>query len=215
MRTIAPVRCYTLAAIYYIYHMKYKSSDSQGEILPNLLKLKSLAKINESEFEGFLKAEIYFTENLNSRTKFSKTYILKLHKLALQHLYSFAGKFRSVNMSKGGFPFAAAKFLPETMTAFENEVLSKLPNAYKSCEQLINDIAIVHGELLFIHPFREGNGRTARLLANLMCRKAGYDGLMFEKIGKKEFEKYVAAVQSCANKDYKKMIEFITSIFPS
>ena len=51
--------------------------------------------------------------------------------------------------------------------------------------------------------------------ANLMCRKAGYDGLMFEKIGKKEFEKYVAAVQSCANKDYKKMIEFITSIFPS
>ena len=215
MRTIAPVRCYTLAAIYYIYHMKYKSSDSQGEILPNLLKLKSLAKINESEFEGFLKAEIYFTENLNSRTKFSKTYILKLHKLALQHLYSFAGKLSSVNMSKGGFPFAAAKFLPETMTAFENEVLSKLPNAYKSREQLINDIAIVHGELLFIHPFREGNGRTARLLANLMCRKAGYDGLMFEKIGKKEFEKYVAAVKSRANKDYKKMIEFITSIFPS
>ncbi len=171
MRTIAPVRSYTLAAIYYIYHMKYKSSDSQGEILPNLLKLKSLAKINESEFEGFLKAEIYFTENLNSRTKFSKTYILKLHKLALQHLYSFAGKLRSVNMSKGGFPFAAAKFLPETMTAFENEVLSKLPNAYKSREQLINDIAIVHGELLFIHPFREGNGRTDRLLANLMCRK--------------------------------------------
>ena len=93
MRTIAPVRCNTLAAIYYIYHMKYKSSDSQGEILPNLLKLKSLAKINESEFEGFLKAEIYFTENLNSRIKFSKTYILKLHKLALQQLYSFAGNF--------------------------------------------------------------------------------------------------------------------------
>lgn len=67
------------------------------------------------------------------------------------------------------------------MTAFEYEVLSKLPNTYKSREQLINDIAIVHGELLFIHPFREGNGRTARLLANLMCRKAGYDGLMFEK----------------------------------
>jgi hypothetical protein len=47
-----------------------------------------------------------------------------------------------------------------------------------------------------------------------MSRKAGYDGLMFEKIGKKEFEKYVVAVQSCANKDYEKMIEFITSIFP-
>jgi len=119
-----------------------------------------------------------------------------------------------VNLSKGGFPFAAAKFLPETMSAFEDQILSKLPNKYISREQLINDIAIVHGELLFIHPFREGNGRTARLLTNLMSRKVGYNGLMFEKIGKVEFERYVVAVQNCANKDYKKMIEFITSIFP-
>lgn len=194
--------------------MKYKSSDSQGSILPNLLGLYTEKQVNESEFEGFLKAEIYFTENLSPRTKFNKTFILKIHKMALSHLYSFAGKLRDVNMSKGGFPFAAAKFLPETMSAFENEILSTLPNKYEGREELIKDIAVVHGELLFIHPFREGNGRTARLLANLMSRKAGYDGLMFEKIGKKEFEKYVVGVQSCANKDYKKMIEFITSIFP-
>lgn len=194
--------------------MKYKSSDSQGSILPNLLGLSTEKQVNESEFEGFLKAEIYFTENLSPRTKFNKSFILKIHKMALSHLYSFAGKLRDVNMSKGGFPFAAAKFLPETMSAFENEILSALPNKYEGREELIKDIAVVHGELLFIHPFREGNGRTARLLANLMCRKAGYDGLMFEKIGKKEFEKYVVAVQSCANKDYEKMIEFITSIFP-
>lgn len=193
--------------------MKYKSPDSQGEILPNLLHLTSIKQINESEFEGFLKAEIYFTENLTSRTKFSKAYILKIHKMSLGHLYSFAGKLRAVNMSKGGFPFASAKFLSETMSTFENEILSSLPNKYISREQLIKDIAIVHGELLFIHPFREGNGRTARLLANLMSRKAGYNGLMFEKIGKKEFEKYVLAVQNCANKEYEKMIEFIASIF--
>ncbi len=194
--------------------MKYKSPDNQGDILPNLLGLTSIEKINESEFEGFLRAEIYFTENLNRQTKFNKTYILKIHKMALSHLYSFAGKLRDVNMSKGGFPFASAKFLPETMLTFENEILSALPNKYENREQLIRDIAIVHGELLFIHPFREGNGRTARLLANLMSRKAGYEGLMFEKVGKKEFENYVFAVQRCASKEYDKMIEFINSIFP-
>ncbi len=195
--------------------MKYKSPDSQGDILPNLLGLTSIKQINEAEFEGFLKAEIYFTENLTSRTKFTTAFILKIHKMSLGHLYSFAGKLRDVNLSKGGFPFAAAKYLPETMATFENEILSTLSNKYNSRERLINDIAIVHGELLFIHPFREGNGRTVRLLANLMSRKAGYSGLMFEKIGKKEFEKYVVAVQNCANKDYKKMIEFVTSIFPN
>jgi len=194
--------------------MKYNSSNSQGEILPNLLGLKTAKEVNESEFEGFLRAEIYFTERLTPRTKFTVKYILRVHKEALKHLYSFAGKLRDVNLSKGGFPFAAAKFLPETMAAFEEEILSGLKKTYENKEELISDIAIVHGELLFIHPFREGNGRTARLLANLMARKAGYGSLRLEKVGKKEFEEYIVAVQSCGKKDYSKMIAFIKSIFP-
>lgn len=47
-------------------------------------------------------------------------------------------------MSKAGFPFAAAKFLPETMAEFEKEILSKLKNKYESKEDLIKDVAIVH-----------------------------------------------------------------------
>ena len=194
--------------------MKYKSPDNQGNILPNLLGLKTEKEINESEFEGFLKAEIYFSEHLTTRTKFNVKYVLSVHKMALGHLYGFAGKLRDVNMSKGGFPFAAAKFLPDSMAAFDAEILSGLPNTYKNKKDLIRDIAVVHGELLFIHPFREGNGRTARLLANLMCRKAGFEGLQFDKIGKNEFSQYVIAVQNCAKKDYSKMIGFIETIFP-
>jgi len=79
---------------------------------------------------------------------------------------------------------------------------------------LISDIAIVHGELLLIHPFREGNGRTARILANLMCRKQGYNSLQFDKVGEKEFVLYVSAVQQSTEKNYTKMKEFILSIFP-
>jgi len=194
--------------------MKYKLPYNEGEMLPNLLGFKTEKEINESEFEGFLRAEIYFTEKLTGRTKFNVKYIMELHKEALKHLYSFAGKLRDVNLSKGGFPFAAAKFLPETMNEFDNEILSKLKSKYESQEELISDIAIVHGELLFIHPFREGNGRTARLLANLMVRKAGYESLKFDRVGKKEFEEYVKGVQDCAKKDYSKMTDFIRAIFP-
>jgi len=194
--------------------MKYKSPDSEDELLPNLLGLVTQEEIGLSEFEGFLKAEISLTEDLTSRTKFNINYILKIHKLALEHLYTFAGKYRDVNLSKGGFPFAAAKFLPQTMSDFEIEILSGLPNKYQNKEDLIRDIAVVHGELLFIHPFREGNGRTARVLANLMSRKAGYGSLQFDKVDKAVFEKYVFAVQKSADKDYSKMIEFIRFIFP-
>lgn len=194
--------------------MKYNSPDSEDEILPNLLGLTTLKEIGQAEFEGFLRAEIHFTEHLNLLTKLNVKFILKVHQMALSHLYSFAGHLRNVNLSKGGFPFAAAKFLPETMQNFEIEILSVLKNKHDNKNDLINDIGTVHGELLFIHPFREGNGRTARLLANLMCRRAGYEGLRFDKIQKDEFDKYVVAVQNCANKDYSKMIDFISFIFP-
>ena len=113
-------------------------------------------------------------------------------------------------MSKAGFPFAAAKYLPETMRQFDNDILSNLNTSYSNKADLINDIAVVHSELLFIHPFREGNGRTARVLANLMSRKNGYSSLKFELIN---FDEYVYAVQNAANKDYTKMTSLIQSIF--
>lgn len=117
-------------------------------------------------------------------------------------------------MSKGGFLFASAQFLPNSMEIFERDILLKLPSKYDNKEALIKDIAIIHGELLFIHPFREGNGRTARLLANLMARKSGYNSLHFEKVKEKEFDFYVSAVQKSAKGDYEEMIAFIRSIFP-
>lgn len=190
--------------------MKYDLSDNQGEILPNLLGLKTVEDIGMSEFEGFLKSEIIFTEKLSNRTRFSEKYICQIHKLALGHLYSFAGKYRTVNISKAGFPFAAAKYLPEIMRQFDNDILSNLNTSYSNKADLINDIAVVHSELLFIHPFREGNGRTARVLANLMSRKNGYSSLKFELIN---FDEYVYAVQNAANKDYTKMTSLIQSIF--
>ncbi|MBL1220259.1 Fic family protein [Chryseobacterium sp. L7] len=195
--------------------MKYRIPGEESEILPNKLGLKNPQDIAISEFEGFLEAEIILTENLHSRTKFNIKYILKIHKLALSHLYTFAGKYRNVNISKGGFHFSSAKYLSESMSMFENEILLKLPSVYNDREALINDVAKVHGELLFIHPFREGNGRTARILANLMVRKAGFNALEFEKVDEKKFEQYVFAVQSCAAKNYEPMIGFIGQILPS
>ncbi|MBB6239752.1 fido (protein-threonine AMPylation protein) [Pedobacter sp. AK013] len=109
--------------------MKYQIPNNQDEILPNKLSLTSLADINLSEFEGFLKAEIILSKTLTVRTKFNVSYILGIHKLALSHLYSFAGKYQDVNISKGGFPFAAARFLNDTMQRFEIEVLYKLPKS--------------------------------------------------------------------------------------
>jgi cell filamentation protein len=193
--------------------MKYNLPEHQSEVLPNLMGFTDPEDIAFVEFDGFSSAELLLATELTSRTRFNEKYIQRIHKMALGNVYEFAGKYREVNMSKSGFPFAAARFLSQSMQVFEQEILSLLPHKYKDAEKFIQDLAIVHGELLFIHPFREGNGRTARLLANLMCLKQGYEFLNYKRVDNAGYDQYVKAVQQAGQKNYQPMINFITSIF--
>ena len=192
---------------------KYSINPDEDEILPNLLNTKDKEVIEKAEFEGFLFAELLLSRTLTSETKFNEAYIQNIHFQALQEVYSFAGQYRTVNISKGGFFFPAAQFLNKSMELFEVEILNNLPDTYSTNENLIRDIATVHAELLFIHPFREGNGRTARLLANLMAHKQGIDSLNFEKIDESVFPDYVRAVQAAAIKNYEPMVKIIGLVF--
>lgn len=193
--------------------VKYNTNNDESEVLPNLLNLSTQADIEQSEFQGFLYAALYFSQKLNKRTRFNLKYIADIHKKALGHLYSFAGKYRTVNMSKGGFVFPSVLYLEQSMQQFEKEFLLPLPNQYDNINLLVKDIAAIHAELLFIHPFREGNGRTARLLASLMAQKEGFPPLNFKIITEDKFTGYVQAVQKAADKDYSYMEKIIRMTF--
>ena len=67
-----------------------------------------------------------------------------------------------------------------------------MPNSSRN--EVVRKIATVHLELLFIHPYREGNGRTARLLATLMALQAGFNGFDWEVLERK-FVDYVRSIQ--------------------
>ena len=188
-------------------------AEAEGAVLPNKLQLTKAKEIDHAELEGFLHAYNVLFDELSVETAFDLHYIFRIHQLALGHLYSFAGKLRTVNISKGGFLFPPAKFLQQTMDEFEKTILKKLPAHYKSVDTLSSDIARIHAELLFIHPFREGNGRTARLLADLMAGKAGYPFLNLEDFRKKKFSDYVSAIRQAATGDYSQMEKIIRSLF--
>ena len=192
---------------------KYNIPKGEAEIFPNKLGLSKPEDIQKAELEGFLTAYKILFDELSEKTQFNLEYILRIHNLALGHLYDFAGKTRSVNISKAGFMFAPAMFLEQTLNEFDKNILHKLPDSYDSDEVIIKDIAIVHAELLFIHPFREGNGRTARLLANLMAAKAGHKLLDLENFSAEKFTEYVKAIQAAANRDYSPMEKIISSLF--
>ena len=194
--------------------MKYDAPGNEDEVLPNLLGLSDKRAIELEEAQGFFRAELVLYEELNDDTVFDLAYVMRLHRLALDHLYAFAGKLREVNISKGGFAFPAAKFLDASMRDYEARVMRKEPPVPASREALVAHLAIVHGELLFIHPFREGNGRTARLLVDLIALKHGYGKLDFEPM-RQRFDDYVSAVQRAASGDYAPMEQLIRLAFPS
>ena len=66
-------------------------------------------------------------------------------------------------------------------------------------------LAAVHAELVLIHPFREGNGRCARLVAVLMGLQAGLPVLDFAGVRGEEKRRYIAAVQAGLDRNYEPM----------
>lgn len=194
------------------YHIP--DNESEQDVLPNKMGITDKKEIGREEAKGFARAEVILLEELTEGTVFDIDYIKDIHGLALGHLYDFAGSYRTVNISKDEFVFPAAQFLTQTMGEFEREMLAELPHEYQERSELVRDIGRIHSELLYIHPFREGNGRTARILANMMAYKAGYEGIDFQPIDDSEETRmeYISGVQEAVNKNYEPMIELIDGL---
>ncbi len=101
--------------------------------------------------------------------------------------------------------FAPAGRVARLLAQFEKEYLAKYtPCTNMSREQVIEAIAIVHVELILIHPFREGNGRLSRLLADVMAVQAGFQSLDYESWTQHP-EQYIAAIHAGLNLNYEPM----------
>ena len=100
----------------------------------------------------------------------------QIHAYLFGGLYDFAGKIRTVNISKGGFKFAAAEFLPETLDQIE-----------KMSEDSFDQIIDKYVEMNVAHPFREGNGRTTRIWLDLILKRSLKKCVDWSQINKKDY----------------------------
>jgi len=83
-----------------------------------------------------------------------------IHKFLFAEVYDFAGQVRDVNIAKGNFRFAPVIYL---QAALEN--IDKMP------QNTFDEIIAKYVEMNVAHPFREGNGRSARIWLDLMLKK--------------------------------------------
>lgn len=186
---------------------------SKGKVLRNLLGITTKKEIDRVETELLFEITDQLLDEFDESRQFSADDILQIHRRWLGSVYEWAGTYRQVMMSKGNFMFAAPAYLPKLMAYFEKELLAKYtPCIFSSREEIIYALAIVHTELILIHPFREGNGRIARLLATLMALQAGLPLLDFSGLEKERQNDYFAAVQNGMNRNYEPMEKIFADI---
>lgn len=100
----------------------------------------------------------------------------QIHAYIFGGLYEFAGQIRNVNISKGGFTFANALYLDETLRTIEN-----MP------EETFEQIVQKYVEMNIAHPFREGNGRTTRIWLDMILKKNLSKCVDWSQIDKTEY----------------------------
>jgi cell filamentation protein len=178
---------------------------SDGRVLSNLLRITDPEAMEEEESVDYVRTIVQVMAAQNDDHRFSAEDIRYLHRLWLSDIYSWAGEYRQVNMVKNGFAFAGALHIPALMQAYERDDLAKYTPCHPaSIEDHANALAVTHAELVLIHPFREGNGRCARLLAMAMSLQAGYQKLDFAPMDE-DMPGYIRAIHSSMTRDYAPM----------
>jgi len=151
---------------------KYNSDVLDFDGIVALAKVFPNAKANK-----FLEWFTYSDETIDGKSK-QKAYSLfdssfidsievgttkglqQIHSYLFGGLYEFAGQIRTKTISKGGFTFCVAQYLPDALAAID-----RMP------QDSFGQIVDKYVEMNVAHPFMEGNGRSTRIWLDLILKK--------------------------------------------
>lgn len=186
---------------------------SNEQVLKNRLGIVSSQEMDAAEAVALKRTMDQLPYRYGKEHRATAADICELHKTWLGDIYEWAGSYRQVNVSKGDFSFAAAARIPALMSEYERSVLARLtPCNAKNKTDIASALAEAHVELVLIHPFREGNGRIARVLSTLMALQADLPFLDFGPITGENKLQYFAAVQAGLDRNYVPMKQLFAQI---
>uniref|UniRef100_A0A0R3TJM8 Fido domain-containing protein n=1 Tax=Rodentolepis nana TaxID=102285 RepID=A0A0R3TJM8_RODNA len=198
---------------HYFLHI-YHSNAIEGNTL-SLAQTRSLLETRlalggkslqeQNEVLGLDAAFKYLNNTLltGTLTRISLGDILELHRRVLSFVdISEAGRLRKTQVFVGDHTPPPASMLPELMEELIDWVNSEEALALHPIELA----ALTHWKLVYIHPFYDGNGRTSRLVMNLILMRAGYPPAI---VRKEDRSKYYEYLKSANEGDVRPFIRFI------
>ena len=162
-------------------------------------------QLNQAEAENIARAAAkYLVGRLTEAdAPFTFDWVFELHKEMFGRVWAWAGKPRTCDLNLGA-----------PAHAVEASVLSlvrDIPFWGKGPYAPIEDAALLHYRAVKIHPFLNGNGRWARMLANIWLRRHGTGPIMWPEPLMGEVSpirsEYIAAIQAADRLEYAPLVE--------
>lgn len=141
--------------------------------LVNKLGIRDEKRLSEVE-AGITFAKAVMLEEPPIDDDFGFEHFKKIHEFLLCDLYEWAGQVRTVDISKKRTKFLDAA----SVESIGTKCFAKVKDGYfenLSFDEFVKRIAEFYNDVNYIHPFREGNGRTQRIYFTQLIRHYGYD----------------------------------------
>ena len=152
-------------------------------------------------------AILFLDKIIKDKDPITEWNIKNIHQLVLKGIDDEnAGKYRNENITIKG----ATHIPPDYLIV--PELMEKLILNYQEWEKKhpIIRAALLHGELVKIHPFIDGNGRTSRLVMNLVLMNNGYLPVIIKK--EKKLEYYNALDKGHITGNYTDFVKLINKL---
>ncbi len=144
-----------------------------SEVLKNKLNIKNGDELFEAEKE-LTAIRLKELQDSPIKGKFDFKHLKTIHKYIFQDIYDWAGKERTVEIGKGNL-FCTTSCIQSYAESVFNKYYSQCYDAKDNFEDFIRVFAENYGDLNALHPFREGNGRSQREFARMICLECGYN----------------------------------------
>jgi cell filamentation protein len=173
----------------------------------NLLNIAEKDLLNLYEASGIAKSEIMIQE-LDEEAEFDISLILNIHRTAFGELYAWAGKWRTIEFQVGKLTPPHPSQVPNLMYQYADDVNYRLKFVKEKVE-VAELLAHLHHRFVWIHPFNNGNGRTARLLLNAAAMLKGFEPVqLYHREGEARKE-YIEALRKADGGDVQALTNLI------
>lgn len=108
------------------------------------------------------------------RGSFDLAHLRAIHRHLFQDIFDWAGELRTVEISKGNQQFQFRQYIPTGMADVHRRLVRSRFLSGLSPADFAGQAAVIVGDINYIHPFREGNGRSQLQYLKQLADKAGH-----------------------------------------